>query len=337
MPRPSAEALAGSILREVNDLRRDGALIGLSGGIDSAVVAALAVRSLGPERVAGLLLPEHGSEPASCSLARKLARELGIRHRTVWLTPQLGLMGAYWRVPLWLVPAPLLRAGLMARYYRRCAETLREGKTPLSAVMLGTQGLRGPWLNEAVAYHRVKVRLRTVLLHYHAERRNYLLLGTCNKTELAVGFFVKHGDAATDVAPLASLYKTQVRELADHLRVPQAIIDRPPSPDVFPGLSDEQAMGIDYPTLDRVLRGSNEDWRRKRSPANCASRKSGSSTWKHSRFAPRFSARRRASQPARMRERTAIMRHPPRRRTPNPARTAHRINDRSLSTFSASG
>ena len=251
----SAEALAGFILREVNDLRRDGALIGLSGGIDSAVVAALAVRGLGPERVAGLLLPEHDSEPASRSVARKLARELGIRHRTVWLTPQLGLMGAYWRVPLWLVPARRLRARLVARYYRRCAETLREGETPFSAVMLGTQGLRGPWLNEAVAYHRVKVRLRTVLLHYHAELRNYLLLGTCNKTELAVGFFVKHGDAATDVAPLASLYKTQVRELAAHLRVPQAIIDRPPSPDVFPGLSDEQAMGIDYPTLDRVLWG----------------------------------------------------------------------------------
>lgn len=254
-PAAAAEALADFILQEINDLRRDGALIGLSGGIDSAVVAALAVRALGPERVLGLLLPEHDSDPESRSLARKLARELGIRHRTVWLTPLLGLAGAYWQVPLWLAPTRLLRASLVRRYYRHYGETLGEGETPFSTVMVGTQGLRGPWLNEAVAYHRVKVRLRTVLLHYHAELRNYLLVGTCNKTELAVGFFVKHGDAATDVAPLASLYKTQVRELAAYLHVPPAIIDRPPSPDVFPGLTDEQAMQIDYPTLDRVLWG----------------------------------------------------------------------------------
>jgi NAD+ synthase len=254
-PAASAEALASFILSEVNDLRRDGALIGLSGGIDSAVVAALAVRALGPERVLGLLLPEHDSDPESRSLALRLARGLGIRRRTVWLTPLLGLMGAYWQVPLWLVPTRRLRARLVTGHYRRYAKTLREGETPFSTVMVGTQGLRGPWLNEAIAYHRVKVRLRTVLLHYHAELRNYLLLGTCNKTELAVGFFVKHGDAATDVDPLASLYKTQVRQLAAYLRVPPAIVGRPPSPDVFPGLTDEQAMQIDYPTLDRVLWG----------------------------------------------------------------------------------
>lgn len=254
-PAASAEALANFISQEVTDLRRDGALVGLSGGIDSAVVAALAVRALGPERVLGLLLPEHDSDPESRSLARRLARDLRIRHRTVWLTPLLGLAGAYWQVPLWLVPTRRLRAKLVTRYYRRYGEAFGEGETPFSTVMVGTQGLRGPWLNQAVAYHRVKVRLRTVLLHYHAELHNYLLVGTCNKTEMAVGFFVKHGDAATDVAPLASLYKTQVRELAAYLRVPPAIIDRPPSPDIFPGLTDEQAMQIDYPTLDCVLSG----------------------------------------------------------------------------------
>jgi NAD+ synthase len=188
-------------------------------------------------------------------LARTLAARLAIRYRTVRLTPLLWLAGVYWQAPLWLAPTWRLRARLVRRYHRRYAETLGAEETPFSSVMLGTRGLQGPWLNEAVAYHRVKVRLRTVLLHYHAELHNYLLLGTCNKTELAVGFFVKHGDAATDVAPLASLYKTQVRELAAYLRVPEAIIDRPPSPDVLPGLTDEQAMQIDYPTLDRVLWG----------------------------------------------------------------------------------
>jgi NAD+ synthase len=254
-PAATAAGLADFISQEVDGLRRDGALIGLSGGIDSAVVATLAVRALGPERVFGLLLPEQDSDPESHSLARTLAARLAIRYRTVRLTPLLWLAGVYWQVPLWLAPTRRLRAMLVKRHYQRYAESLGEGETPFSSVMVGTRGLQGPWLNEAVAYHRVKVRLRTVLLHYHAELRNHLLLGTCNKTELAVGFFVKHGDAATDVAPLASLYKTQVRELAAYLHVPEAIIHRPPSPDVFPGLTDEQAMQIDYPTLDRVLFG----------------------------------------------------------------------------------
>jgi NAD+ synthase len=91
------------------------------------------------------------------------------------------------------------------------------------------------------------------LLYYYAEMHNLLVSGTANKTELAVGFFVKHGDASADVAPLASLYKTQVRALAAYLGVPDEIIARPPSPDILPGLTDEQAMGLDYTTLDRVL------------------------------------------------------------------------------------
>lgn len=89
--------------------------------------------------------------------------------------------------------------------------------------------------------------------YYYAEQRNLLVLGTDNRTELTVGFFVKYGDPAADVAPLAWLYKTQVRMLAEYLGVPDDIIARPPSPDVLPGLTDEGAMGIDYPTLDRVL------------------------------------------------------------------------------------
>lgn len=241
------------IRQAVEDFRREGAIVGLSGGIDSAVVATLAVRALGPEQVLGLILPERDSAPESRRLARRLARGLGIRHKTVGLTPLLTLLGAYWQVPLWLLPTRRLQAKMVRRYYAGYTEALEEGETPFSAVMVGTRGLRGPWLNQAVAYHRVKVRLRTVLLYYHAELHNLLVLGTDNKTELAVGFFVKYGDAAADVAPLAPFYKIQVRALATYLGVPGEIITRPPSPDILPGLIDEQAMGLDYATLDRVL------------------------------------------------------------------------------------
>jgi len=252
-PAAVADELTAFICRAVENFQRDGAIVGLSGGIDSAVVAALAARALGPERVLGLILPERDSEPRSKRDALRLARSLGIRRKTVGLMLPLALLGVYRQVPLWVLPTRRLRAKMVRRYYARYAETLEKGETPFSAVMVGTRGLRGPWLNQAVAYHRVKVRLRMVLLYYQAELENLLVVGTCNHTELAVGFFVKHGDAAADVDPLAGLYKTQVRQLAAHLGVPPEIIARPPSPDLLPGLTDEFAIGMDYATLDRVL------------------------------------------------------------------------------------
>ncbi|MDH7485679.1 MAG: NAD(+) synthase [Anaerolineae bacterium] len=252
-PAAVADELGAFIRQAIEDFRRDGAIVGLSGGIDSAVTVALAVRALGPQRVLGLILPERDSAPKSRRLARHHARQLGIRCRAVGLSKLLLLMGVYRQVPLWLLPTRRLQARMIHRFYARYTETFGEGETPFSAVMVGTRGLSGPWLNEAVAYHRVKVRLRTVLLYYHAELHNLLMLGTCNKTELSVGFFVKHGDAAADAAPLAHLYKTQVRALAAYLGVPEEIIARPPSPDLLPGLTDEEAIGLDYGTLDRVL------------------------------------------------------------------------------------
>jgi len=252
-PAVVADELASFIRQGVEDFRREGVIVGLSGGIDSSVVATLAVRALGPERVLGLVLPERDSAPESKRLARRLARGLGVRCHTVGLSKLLLLMGVYRRVPLWLLPTRRLKAEMVRRYYAHYARRVGERETPFSAVMVGTRGLRGPWLNQAVAYHRVKVRLRMVLLYYYAELHNLLMLGTCNRTELSVGFFVKHGDAAVDLAPLAPLYKTQVRALAAYLGVPGEIIARPPSPDILPGLTDEQAMGLDYATLDQVL------------------------------------------------------------------------------------
>jgi NAD+ synthase len=119
--------------------------------------------------------------------------------------------------------------------------------------MVGTKELPGPLVNQAVAYHRVKGRLRAILLYYYAELENLLVLGTCNKTEKAIGFFVKYGDAAADIAPLESLYKTQVRQLAAFLEIPDEIISKPPSPDLLPGITDEYAIGLSYEMLDKIL------------------------------------------------------------------------------------
>ncbi|MEJ5251996.1 MAG: NAD(+) synthase [Armatimonadota bacterium] len=248
-----ASTLQQFIRDAVQEFRRDGAIVGLSGGIDSAVVATLAVRALGVDKVLGLILPERDSHPDSARLARHLADTLGIACETFNLTPLLEGIGVYRLLPLRWIPFRRLRETMVRYYYSRFGSPPGEGETLFSAVMVGTQGLESPWLNEGVAYHRCKVRLRMVLLYYYAERRNLLVLGTDNRTELAIGFFVKYGDVAADVAPLAPLYKTQVRALAEYLNVPQEIIARPPSPDVLPGLSDESAIGMDYTTLDRIL------------------------------------------------------------------------------------
>jgi NAD+ synthase len=252
-PADVVACLTAFIRNAVEDFRREGVVVGLSGGLDSAVVAALAVRALGADGVLGLILPERDSAPESKQLARHLARSLGIRCRTVGLTLLLALLGVYRQLPLWLIPGRRLKAKAVLHYYEQFRKTLPEGETPFSAVMIGTRGLSGPWLNQTVAYHRVKVRLRTTVLYYYAERYNLLVAGTANKTELATGLFVRYGDTAADIAPLATLYKTQVRALAEYLQVPQEIIARPPSPDLLPGLTDELAIGLDYATLDKVL------------------------------------------------------------------------------------
>jgi len=248
-----ASQIEDFIRREVERFKRDGAILGLSGGLDSAVVAALAVRALGPGKVLALIMPELDSAPQSKRDALDLARGLGIRCKTVGLTKILLPIGIYGKVPLWLLGLRPLKERMVRRYYEGFSERLGEYETPFAAIMVGTRGVRGPWLNQAVAYHRVKVRLRMVLLYYHAELENLLVLGTCNRTEKAVGFFVKYGDAAADIAPLEPLYKTQVRQLAAFLGIPEAIRAKPPSPDLLPGISDEYALGLDYTTLDRIL------------------------------------------------------------------------------------
>ena len=239
------------IRQEVESFQRDGAIVGLSGGIDSAVVAALAVRALGPEKVLALLMPDRDSARASKRDALELAQRLGIRHKTVGLTKFLFLLGIYWKVPLWLLGLRHFQAQFVRRYHDSFVRDW--GERPFAAILVGTKGLQNPWLNQAVAYHRVKVRLRMILLYYYAELENLLVLGTCNKTEKSIGFFVKYGDAAADIAPLESLYKTQVRLLAAFLEIPEEIIAKAPSPDLLLGITDEYAIGLSYETLDRIL------------------------------------------------------------------------------------
>jgi NAD+ synthase len=248
------------IRRAVSDYQRDGVLLGLSGGIDSAVVASLAARAVGADRVAVLLLPERDSSPSSKADALVEIARLGIKHREVSLTPMLSALGIYDLLPLHILGIRQVKSVVVQQQHRKQAEAL--GETPFRAGLLGTRDLGEPkrLIDAGNAYARAKHRLRMVTLYYYADQENRLVLGTTNRSEAETGFVVKWGDNVADIEPILPLYKTQVRRLAAHLGVSAAIIAKAPSPDLLPGIVDELALGLDYASLDIILVGLDRGW-----------------------------------------------------------------------------
>jgi len=249
-PEQVSQKLEDFIQTSVGNFNRDGAIIGLSGGLDSSVVLALSVAALGPSKVVGLIMPERDSSRQSERDARRLADGLGVRVERVELTPILEEMGIYRHIPRRFfaskkIAGPAVKAGY--KLY-----TALTGERPFLSGLEGTNF--GP-IRRGNAYYRMKHRLRMVILHSYAEHENLLVVGTVNRTEFAIGFFVKYGDSAADIMPLQSLYKTQVKQLARFLPIPKKIINKAPSPDLIPGITDEFALGITYEKLDLILWG----------------------------------------------------------------------------------
>jgi NAD+ synthase len=238
------------IREKVKELRRDGAIIGISGGLDSAVVTGLAVMALGRERVFGLIMPERDSSPLTVEHARLVAKQFNIPFRVVRLTPLLRQMGIYRFYP----PVFFIPRAIQNRYVLRKHEELktRLDESPLISTFFGTQDKE---MRKGVAYFRSKHRLRMTILYFHAERLNFLVVGTSNRSEWLIGFFVPYGDGAADIMPMLPFFKTQVRVLGEYLGVPEKILKKPPSPDLMPGLTDEEAIGMEYEDLDLILDG----------------------------------------------------------------------------------
>jgi len=245
-----SQELEAFIRSSLGDFKREGAIVGLSGGIDSSVVAALSVAALDSSEVLGLIMPETDSSQESESDARLLAEMLGIRVEKVELTPILDEMGIYQHIPKAAFAQKKIASAAVKGSYK--LYTMLTGERPL---LSGLQGAKSGLLKRANVYYRMKHRLRMVILYSYAERENLLVMGTANKTEFLTGFFVKYGDSAADVAPLLPLYKTQVKQLAESLHIPERIINKAPSPDLIPGITDEFAIGIPYEKLDLILLG----------------------------------------------------------------------------------
>lgn len=222
------------------DLKRGGAVVGISGGIDSSVVLALCVKAFGKGKVRGVMMPEEDSNPESEALARELSQAVGAEEPLLEnMTPALNGYGCYQRrdeairrvfpdfTEEWkakIVLPDLLDSGALNIF--RLLVIPPEGE-PLSKRLNLRDYL------QIVAASNFKQRSRMCMLYYHAELLNYAVIGTGNRNEHDQGFFVKYGDGGADVKPIAHLYKTQVFQLAERLGIPQSIRSRTPTTDTY--------------------------------------------------------------------------------------------------------
>lgn len=259
-----ADRICTFIRREtLQNFRKKGVVVGLSGGIDSSTVAALAARALGPERVVALLMPEKDSSAETLQLSRLMADHLGVKAVLEDISTVLESSGCYRRrddaIRL-VVPeyGPGWKSKLVLPNVVD-SESLRIFSVVAQAPD-GTQVTR-PLSLEAhlgiIAATNFKQRTRKMLEYYHADRLNYTVAGTPNRLEYDQGFFVKLGDGAADLKPIAHLYKTQVYQLAAYLRVPEAILNRPPTTDTYtlPQTQEEFYFCLPYQMMDLVLYG----------------------------------------------------------------------------------
>lgn len=247
-------------------LRRRGAVVAVSGGVDSAVCAALAQRTFGAERVHALFLPGQNSSPASGHRARELCAQLGIPLEVQPIAPALHELGCYaardaairqvfpdhrpcdrYKIAIAEGLLERDRANVFDLVVERPDGSLQRARMPLDAYL------------QLVAATNMKQRTRMLLSYHAAERRNYAVIGTPNRLEYEQGFFVRGGDGLADCKPIAHLYKTQVYALAAHLGVPQSIRDEPPSTDTYslPQTQQEFYFALPYGELDLLLWAQN--------------------------------------------------------------------------------
>jgi NAD+ synthase len=266
-PRAICESIAAKLHTWVGEtLKRRGLVVAMSGGVDSSVCAALAVRALGRERVFGVMMPEKDSGGDDLPIAESWARELGIGYAVEDITPVLEAAGCYARRdaairsvepsygPGWRSKIVLgddrLRRGYLAVYFLVVQPPLGEAKR----YRLPPEAYR-----EIVAATNYKQRVRKMQEYYHADRLHYAVLGTPNRLEYDQGFFVKGGDGLADVKPIAHLYKTQVYQLAQYLGVPEAVTNRTPTTGTYslPQTQEEFYFSLPPLELDVALAGFN--------------------------------------------------------------------------------
>jgi NAD+ synthase len=262
------EKIASAIREHViNTLHKRGAVVGISGGIDSSVCAALCVSALGKENVFGLFMPERDSSSESLLLGTLLAKTFGINSIVEDIKPLLEGAGCYrrqseairevfpdygdnWKSKV-TIPSILDKERLNVL---RITVELPTGEQKTARMPIGAY-------LKLIAATNWKQRSRKIMEYYHADRLNYAVCGTPNRLEYDQGFFVKNGDGSADFKPIAHLYKTQVYMLAEALGVPKEIRSRPPTTDTYslPQTQEEFYFALPYDKMDLCLYGINHN------------------------------------------------------------------------------
>lgn len=249
-----------------SQLHRRGFIIAMSGGIDSSVCAALAVRALGPKKVFGLLMPEQDSSSASGDLGQLLAEHLKIEYTVDNIASTLDAIGCYkWRDEAICQVFPEYGEGWKNKIV--IAGGIDGQINHYNIVVENSQGERFEKMLPLKAYLTIvaatnhKQRVRKTLEYFHADRLNYAVIGTPNRLEFDQGFFVKNGDGSADIKPISHLYKSQVYAMAKHLGLPDAICSTTPTTDTYSleQGQDEFYFALPYQQMDIALWCLNHD------------------------------------------------------------------------------
>lgn len=265
-PSTEVERITTTIREQVlGRLRRRGAVVGISGGIDSSVVAALCARAFGTDKVLGLFMPEHHSTDDALTFGRMLTKHVGIEGIVEDIAPALEALGCYRRQEEAIrTVVPEYGAGWKCKLVLpSILESERLNITRLTvqspAGEVSTVRLTTSAYLKMVAATNYKQRVRKMTEYYHADRLHYAVSGTPNRLEYDQGFFVKQGDGTSDFKPIAHLYKTQVYQLAQYLGVPEEIRRRPPTTDTFSmaQTQEEFYFALPYDRMDLCLYASN--------------------------------------------------------------------------------
>jgi len=235
----------------LKSLNRDGAVIGLSGGLDSAIAAKLTVRSLGADKVHLVNLPEKDSKIIHRNHAKQLAEHLGIHLNVKPINSILRATGTYKLLPLRFIPGRNLR--------RKLVEFGRNQYIPKNGESILIKRLKpkaNSWLAKGNAYAIAKHRIRMVILYQYAEVRNLMVVGAANRTEWLTGTFSKWGvDHCADIMPLVHLYRTQLEQIAEYIQIPEYIRNKSADPDIMPTIDNKGDMLNSFNLADQILYG----------------------------------------------------------------------------------
>ncbi len=237
------EKICNYIIGQVEANNANGLMLGISGGLDSAVLAFLGSRALGPEKMHGLFLPDRDTAPENYQYAEAAATKAGFEIETINMTPVFQDKGCYNNIIVKAARNRFINRVGFQSYRRIMNKDLYE---------FNLKGTGNRIVKKAIESYYLRYRTRMATLYEQSRKQGLLLPDSLNKTENLVGF-TTYGDINVDFAPILPLYKSQVRALASYLGVPKVIIQKPPSPDLFPGITDEIFLDIKYEMLDSIL------------------------------------------------------------------------------------